>query len=472
MVARQLINWSKKYSWDKKEKRFDNSIKRQLVSEELEIQMITTIFENHIQELITMKNYLLTFAAIPLLFACNPEDNPSEVNNNSRELIVTAEASEVDYASATLYGYANIPEGMTGVTFGIIFSKDENPTVGNGKVAKSYELDRNNKFYCLVTDLGIGTTYYYKAYLKEGDFYHTGSKTLSFTTKSFTAESIVTENALKITYDSATLKGSTNLPTSFGTERFGIILSKEEDPTIDNGIVIKSDEWDDDYSFSCNVTNLTMETKYYYKAFFVHNGEYRTGKTLSFTTKDIKAIRQEAVDLGLSVKWGTCNIGSSNPLEYGDYYAWGETETKKNYNWNSYKWGKYATQLTKYCTDDKTVLEPEDDVAHVKLGDKWRMPTDVECAELCEKCTWEWKSMNGINGRKVTGPNGNSIFLPAAGYYNADRLYSVGSVVEYWSSSLYLDNPHYARDLFSVSLEVSVGYPKRYEGRPVRPVSE
>ena len=150
----------------------------------------------------------------------------------------------------------------------------------------------------------------------------------------------------------------------------------------------------------------------------------------------------EAIDLGLSVKWATCNVGATKPEEYGGYYAWGETEEKSNYEWSTYKWckGSYDT-MTKYCTsssygtvDNKTVLDPEDDVAHVKWGGDWRMPTRAEQDELRNSCTWQWTSVNGVNGNKVTGPNGNSIFLPAAGYRLGTDVYWGGSRGFYWSS--------------------------------------
>ena len=122
------------------------------------------------------------------------------------------------------------------------------------------------------------------------------------------------------------------------------------------------------------------------------------------------------VDLGLSVKWATFNVGATSPEEYGDYFAWGETEPKETYSWATYKWcdGTDAN-ITKYNTiDGKTILEPTDDAAQVHRGDKWRMPTKAECQELIDSCTWEWTTSNNISGYRVTGPNGNSIFLPAA----------------------------------------------------------
>lgn len=151
-----------------------------------------------------------------------------------------------------------------------------------------------------------------------------------------------------------------------------------------------------------------------------------------------------AVDLGLSVKWAQCNIGASAPEEYGEYYAWGETETKDKYNWDTYKHcNGTSTSLTKYCNfasfgcvDSLLQLKQQDDVATVKLGKGWRLPTIAEYEELVNKCTWEWTKQNGTNGYKVTGRNGQSIFLPAAGYRYNSMLYGENSYASYWLNSL------------------------------------
>ncbi len=190
-----------------------------------------------------------------------------------------------------------------------------------------------------------------------------------------------------------------------------------------------------------------------------------------------------AVDLGLSVYWGTTNIGAGKPEEYGDYYAWGETAPKDDYSWSTYKWcnGSSST-LTKYNTsssygtvvDNKTVLESSDDVASVKLGGKWRMPTDAEWTELRTKCTWTWTTnYNGTGrmGRIFTASNGNSIFLPAAGYRFGTLLSYAGSAGYYWSSSL-CGTTYNAWRVFVYSDYVSSGPMNRYYGLSVRPVSE
>ena len=166
----------------------------------------------------------------------------------------------------------------------------------------------------------------------------------------------------------------------------------------------------------------------------------------------------EWVDLGLpsGTLWATCNIGANAPEEYGDYFAWGETEPKQVYEWSNYKWGNYYVQgsLSKYVTDteygtidNKTELEPEDDAASVNWGSSWCMPSREQLSELFTKCTKEWATRNGVNGYQITGPNGNTLFLPAAGgYYQGNSLALVGVNGEYWSRSLRTNLSLYAHN--------------------------
>ena len=190
----------------------------------------------------------------------------------------------------------------------------------------------------------------------------------------------------------------------------------------------------------------------------------------------------QAVDLGLpsGLYWASCNIGATTPEGYGDYYAWGETETKADYSWATYKYanGDY-NKLTKYCsyngndgfTDDKTTLDPEDDAAHVNWGGSWRMPTNAEWEELLDNCTWTWTTQNGVNGYQVTSKtNSNSIFLPAAGSRDGTDLGSVGRRGYFWSSSRGEYDPNYAWSLYFVSDYVDRYYDDRFSGLSVRPV--
>ena len=192
----------------------------------------------------------------------------------------------------------------------------------------------------------------------------------------------------------------------------------------------------------------------------------------------------EYVDLGLpsGLKWATCNVGATKPEECGDYFAWGEVKQKTEYDWSTYKYVEKDGKLTKYCsdssygkdgfTDSKIVLDPEDDAATVNWGGNWRMPTYKEMGELREKCTWIWTTQNGVKGYKVVGPNGNSIFLPAAGYMYNSSLYNAGSHGNYWSSSLNTSNPYDAYGVNFGSSYVGRNNYRRLNGRSVRPVCQ
>lgn len=134
----------------------------------------------------------------------------------------------------------------------------------------------------------------------------------------------------------------------------------------------------------------------------------------------------EYVDLGLSVKWATCNVGADSPEDYGDYFAWGETKTKSEYTEES------STAYEKLLGDIKG--DNRYDAATANWGGNWRMPTGEEFKELKNKCICQWTTQNGVKGYKVTGPNGNSIFLPAAGSCYESSLNNDGKYGSYWSS--------------------------------------
>ncbi len=134
----------------------------------------------------------------------------------------------------------------------------------------------------------------------------------------------------------------------------------------------------------------------------------------------------EAVDLGLSVKWASCNVGATSPEEYGGYYAWGETEEKSSYDIENHIGEIYGVAIGEYFDNGVptrlNISGTSYDVAHVKWGNGWRMPTKDEAIELIENCSWEYLKVNGIYCEKVTGPNGNSIYLPYAGSYYGTTL--------------------------------------------------
>ncbi len=200
--------------------------------------------------------------------------------------------------------------------------------------------------------------------------------------------------------------------------------------------------------------------------------------TVSATFKAIPDTK-EAVDLGLpsGLLWATCNVGAYAPQAYGNYYAWGETNAKTTYSWDTYTHGTSSDNLTKYTgSDDLTTLEADDDAAAQNWGDNWRMPTDNDWKELKNNCEWTWTSNynnTGIAGRIVTSKtNSNSIFLPAAGYRDDDKSENVGSVGDYWSSSLYTGNSGRAWYAYFNSSRVDQNGTSRYYGHSVRPVQD
>lgn len=213
------------------------------------------------------------------------------------------------------------------------------------------------------------------------------------------------------------------------------------------------------------------------------------------------------VDLGLSVRWATCNVGADKPIDCGCYYAWGETSHKSDYNWSTYKYGTDRDKLTKYCndaaygsegfTDDLVVLVPSDDVAKAMMGGRWRMPTYGELQELKGGCFWQWSDDykgTGVGGfivykakadadkGKVKCEDSNPaleavysiddahIFLPAAGFRIDGRLTDLEYSGNYASSSMHLDKPFSAWCLNFSSSALELLYCYRYYGQSVRAV--
>ncbi|MCD8302947.1 MAG: DUF1566 domain-containing protein [Prevotellaceae bacterium] len=173
----------------------------------------------------------------------------------------------------------------------------------------------------------------------------------------------------------------------------------------------------------------------------------------------------EYIDLGLKVKWATCNVGALSSSDYGNYYAWGETSPKSSYTAdNCTTYGKVMDDIS-----GNTLY----DAARANWGGTWRMPTRAEMYELFSKCQWEWAPMDGLtNGYKVIGPNGNSIFLPAAAWCFGGSLHYAGDYGYYWSSTPDASNTPYAYTLHFNRTNISRRWSNRSHGRSIRPVSD
>lgn len=186
----------------------------------------------------------------------------------------------------------------------------------------------------------------------------------------------------------------------------------------------------------------------------------------------------EYVDLGLSVKWATCNIGADSAWNGGAHFEWGEVEPRQWGDSKENKYCAYSSDITKYCTiakyghnglvDDKIILDAEDDAATINWGGRWRMPTKEEFEELCDNCTFELQTLNGKIGYKVIGKNGNFIFLPMPDIEEGEAMWV--RVGRYWSSSLYISLPFQAYQMVLEKYSVDVYDWSRGSSAFIRPV--
>ena len=396
-----------------------------------------------------MKKCLFAVATLALLFACTPEKTPGGDNNNNggnsqptvvelTGIALTEHEITIEKGGNTVLYVKFTPENATNKNVTWVSSNTSVATVTDG----------------IVVGVAQGST---EIIAKSGNFTDKCQVTVVISATSVSLDQ--TELALDL--GETTTLTATVLPED-STDKVQWSSSDEAVATVKDGEVTAVAEGEATITAKAGEKTATCEV-------MVKN-----------------PVPAGAVDLGLSVYWATCNL-CAKPEDYGDYYAWGETEPKENYYWSTYKFrtsgdsddnvkfSKYNTKSSRGTVDNKTVLESSDDVASIKLGGKWRMPTDAEWTELLTKCTWTWVTNyngSGINGRLVTASNGNSIFLPAAGYRSFSNLYGACSDGYYWSSSLYANVPYVAYYVRFDSVNIDRYVDNRYYGRSVRPVSE
>lgn len=255
--------------------------------------------------------------------------------------------------------------------------------------------------------------------------------------------------------------------------QYGVVYSEgNPNPTISD-YKINHGTTNEIKHYISELTNLKPNTCYYIRAYAENSKGVAYGTTISATTKTAdgkdpwqptEPDEDGAVDLGLSVKWAAYNVGATSPEEYGEYYAWGEVEPKIDYTEETYKWyekGKYSLP-----GDLSDISGTEYDAATVNWGKGWRMPTKLELMELCEKTTAVYVNYNNVKGYRFIGSNGNSIFLPAAGYREETGLKRDNLC--YWSSVAYESYSSWSYYLSGYS--ISCRY--RYCGLPIRAVKD
>ncbi len=270
---------------------------------------------------------------------------------------------------------------------------------------------------------------------------------------------IIITDQVEASHKEATISGTVECPVSITK----IELWMDSDENFSNHNV--HDIELSDKAFSILVNELNFNTTYYYKYVVYNAVDMAELEKKNFTTAS-SINGHNWVDLGLpsGLKWATCNVGATFPEDYGNYYAWGETTTKESYDEsNCTTWEQEISDISGNATYD---------AARVNWGSTWRMPTEAEMQELVNNCTWTWTTESGVNGMRVTGPNGNTIFFPAAGGCVGSSRCDVGEVGYYWSSTPSESSTH---DVFSLLFGSGVHYVgelSRCPGVTVRPVSD
>ena len=401
--------------------------------------------------------------------------NLTTTSSPSIPIVTTDSVSEVSYTSAIIGGNIISNGGDEIMESGIVYDRTAVPTINNIKIPiKSV----TNKYTLSLNNLEDGNMYYVRSYAINNNGISYGQE-INFITKSYSVPNVETIAATDITYTSADVGGKIISTGGLDIKECGVVYSTDVNPTIYD---IKEVVYGNAESFSINLTNLSQGKTYYIRAYAVNEKGIGYGEQVMLTTLEkTNENGYEYVDLGLSVKWATHNIGTTKPEECGDYFAWGEVETKDWYDWDTYIWsggGEY--EMKKYCTDNLYTcnwgvpdyikkLKKEDDVAHIKWGGDWRIPTANECKELIKKCNWSWTYQNGIAGYMVSSKkNGNSLFLPVTGYMESSVKWE--SAGFYWSSTLYKEIPSLANGLLFDNNELFVDGVYRYRGFAIRPV--
>ena len=358
--------------------------------------------------------------------------------------------------------------GCVIISKGICWSTSPNPQITDNCTDEGSGI---GKFSSDIIGLSPNTKYYVNAYATNSKG-KTGYGTfVSFTTNmdsTYVQVPIVNTNAaLEITQTSAVCGGS------IINEGNDVILKKGVCWSISSNPLITDNHTDDgtgDDDYISNLTGLSPNTKYYYRAYLkTDNNMTYYGNILTFITlEEENTINgHKYVDLGLpsGLKWASCNIGAKSVENYGDYFAWGELQPTNIYNQeNCATFGEQMGDISGNV---------QFDAARYNWGASWRLPKQYEFQELINECNWIWTSENGVNGCKIIGPNGNFIFIPAAGFRNESSISNLGMYGYLWCSTPYDDSSDVSSyHLFFNGNGKSITLSERFYGRSIRPVSD
>ena len=402
-----------------------------------------------------MKKIYTIFVCIWLLagFVACEKDKDFALNTLAVNDEMVTPSFETAQVSCSFKTDATISDAFVQYSLSSSFAKYE--------VAKMTE--DKGKYTAQLTGLVDNTTYYIRYSVSNKYSSVVAEKVAEFKTLPCTVPTIVVDSIAGVKENQA--KVHLHLTSTGGAvvTDMGICWSKQANPTIED--IHKSTK---DTVAVLDMTDLQPSTTYYVRAYATNDVGTAYGEEVSFTTKEQSSTPNNGtengyayVDLGLSVKWATCNVGASKPEDYGNYYAWGETSTKTEYTEdNSKTCGSIMGDIS---------VNSSYDAARANWGGLWRLPTKAEMKELINKCNWKWTTQNGVKGYKVTGPNGNSIFLPAAGrHYNERHIGESNGY--YWSATS--GGLYWAEHInFYPDNEFPIYSSYRNYGQPIRPVS-
>lgn len=411
-------------------------------------------------------------------------------------MIKTLEVSDINPKNAVLNASLDLTDcKYDGLAYGFEVKTESGETYSISASSLS-----QNKFSSEVGSLQNNTRYSVVAYARLDGRTYKGEK-MDFTTASIKL-SITAEHS-NVMCNIANISGKLIIETEGFFSKSADLYYSSTASTLEelksNGIKMSLDMGASGY-YLAELKDLAYGKKYNYCVIATVDGAQFSSGIKSFTTMSVPEPQPyhvpELVDLGLSVKWASFNLGATRPEEYGGYFQWaGNEDVGYKYISISFDncpyhvgsdlnsgWTKYVTSdNSSYWAgsgspDNKTVLDSSDDIAHAILGGSWRMPTDNEWYELrnASNCVWEWTTNNGVAGFLVTSKkNGNSIFLPAAGARaHTGFSHYAGSYGNYWSSSLYGFDPCQAKACSFDSSGPYTSPSSRFEGLSVRPVSK
>ena len=386
--------------------------------------------------------------------------------------VATSNITNIKVSSATCGGNVTSDGNVTVTARGVCWSTNPNPTINDNNTNNG---SGTGNFTSNLTNLTENTTYYVRAYAtnEKGTAY---GEEKSFKTVEVTLPTVTTKDVTNITTNSATCGGNVTDDGNGTVTARGICWSEVQNPTINNIYSEETNNGTGTGSFTSQLTNLKDNTTYYVRAYATNEKGTSYGEERIFKTESL-INGYDWVDLGLpsGLKWATCNVGADSPEDYGNYYAWGETETKSEYTKeNSLTYGLSILELqSQGIIDGNNNLTPLYDAAAANWGSTWRMPTKEDLKELVDNCNWEMILENDVYGVKVIGINGCSVFFPTTGCYKEGMLYYAGQDGYYWNSTSVENDSRYTFGLYiSGDNNGALFYYDRYVGFTVRPVSE